>query len=267
MRQRLVCARATEGAASAPRTPAAPLRASLRRVTCVMFAPEFARHRAHQCDENDGPGRGPEPIDEPVRGGDRRGDVGLGRAHRLAERQALGEPGGDGRRQRAAGAVGVARGDARARRAASTPSGVDQQIDALGAAAVAALDQHRLARRARAVARACARISSSSAAIGASSSAAASGRFGVITSARGISTRRSAVDRVGRQQPVAGGRDHHRIEHDVAAACGGRGPSATAAIAAALRQHADLHRVDVEIGEHRVDLRRDEIRPARRGCR
>ena len=26
-----------------------------------------------------------------------------------------------------------------------------------------------------------------------------------------------------------------------------------------LRQHADLHRIDVEIGEHRVDLRGDEI--------
>ena len=28
----------------------------------------------------------------------------------------------------------------------------------------------------------------------------------------------------------------------------------------ALRQHADLHRADGEIGEHRVDLRRDEVR-------
>ena len=27
-----------------------------------------------------------------------------------------------------------------------------------------------------------------------------------------------------------------------------------------LRQHADLHRADREIGKHRVDLRRDEIR-------
>ena len=36
-------------------------------------------------------------------------------------------------------------------------------------------------------------------------------------------------------------------------------PRATASIAGGARQHADLHRADIEIGEHRVDLRGDEI--------
>ncbi len=34
-----------------------------------------------------------------------------------------------------------------------------------------------------------------------------------------------------------------------------------------LRQHADLDRADGEVAEHRVDLRGDEIRQARRECR
>ena len=36
-------------------------------------------------------------------------------------------------------------------------------------------------------------------------------------------------------------------------------PAATASITARLRQHADLHRAHVEIGEHGVDLRGDEV--------
>ena len=70
---------------------------------------------------------------EPVGGGDRVGDVGLGGAHRLGERQALGEPRRDRRRQRAAGAVGVVRRDAVGDEARDRVR-LDQEIDALGAA-------------------------------------------------------------------------------------------------------------------------------------
>ena len=58
-------------------------------------------------------------------------------------------------------------------------------------------------------------------ATGASSSAAASGRLGVITSARGMQLALRRRSRPRRQQAVAGGRDHHRVEHDVAAAGSG----------------------------------------------
>ena len=66
------------------------------------------------------------------------------------------------------------------------------------------------------------------------------------------------IHRVGAQQIGAGRGDHDRIEHHVARAMavetcgdggGGRG----------IAQHADLHRADVEIGKHRVDLRGDEV--------
>ena len=70
---------------------------------------------------------------QPVRGRDRRGDIGLGGAHRLAQIEALGEPGGDRRRQRAAGAVRVFGGDARGREPRERRR-LDQEVDALGAA-------------------------------------------------------------------------------------------------------------------------------------
>ena len=73
--------------------------------------------------------------------------------------------------------------------------------------------------------------------------------------------------RVGRQQPVAGTGDHHRIEHDVLSRWWRARPRRHRLDGGGSRQHADLHRADIEIGEHRVDLRRDEIRPARRGSR
>src|SRR5262245_11452823 len=78
-----------------------------------------------------------------VRGSERIGDVTLGRAHGLVQGKPLGETGGDRRGQRAAGAVGVLGGDAVGRKAREG-TWPDQQIGALWAAAVAALDQHRL---------------------------------------------------------------------------------------------------------------------------
>ncbi len=199
---------------------------------------------------------------QPVGGGDRGGDIGLGRRARRSRRsRPLASPAAiaDDSVQPVPCVLWVAMrggGEPRPRRPSST-----SRSTLSGAAAVAALDQHRLRRRARAAARACACISRFVARrCGASSSAAASGRFGVTTSARGSSRSRSAVDRVGREQPVAGGRDHHRIEHDPALRASASSPSATASMTAGVRQHADLDRADIEIGEHRVDLRRDEIR-------
>ena len=54
----------------------------------------------------------PGPDADPVRGRDRGSDIGLGGADRLGQADTLGEAGGDRRRQRAAGAMRVLRGDA-----------------------------------------------------------------------------------------------------------------------------------------------------------
>ena len=62
------------------------------------------------------------------------GDVGFGVLHGGDQIEALGEPGGDRRRQRAAGAVGVVGGDAPGRQANDLAKLLvlpDQQIDAL----------------------------------------------------------------------------------------------------------------------------------------
>ena len=95
-------------------------------------------------------------------------------------------------------------------------------------------------------------------ATGSSRSAAASGRFGVISEARGMSPVRKRLDRAGIEQPIAGSRHHDRIEHDMfwrpslkrrRDGFDGR----------CLRHHPDLDGIDVEIAENRVDLRGDEI--------
>src|SRR5262249_20412624 len=77
-----------------------------------------------------------------VRGGERGGHVGLGGAHRLGQRKPLGEAGGDRGRQRAAGAVGILGRDAVGGETHECGR-LDQEIDALGAATVTALDEHR----------------------------------------------------------------------------------------------------------------------------
>src|SRR3954464_6156054 len=79
---------------------------------------------------------------EAVGGRDRRADPGLGVAHGALEILAPGEPGGDRRGQRAAGAMGVASGNAR-RGQRDRGAGIDEIVDALGALAVPALDQDR----------------------------------------------------------------------------------------------------------------------------
>ena len=60
-------------------------------------------------------------------------------------------------------------------------------------------------------------------------------------------------------QPVAARRHHDRVEHDAALPpavepAGDRRDDVRRA------EHADLHRIDVEVGEDRVDLGGDEIR-------
>ena len=73
------------------------------------------------------------------------------------------------------------------------------------------------------------------------SSAAASGRLGVSTRTRGISSRLSTSMRVRRQQPVARGGHHHRIEHHLALPPALE-PGRDRMDGGGLRQHADLHR-------------------------
>jgi hypothetical protein len=66
------------------------------------------------------------------------------------------------------------------------------------------------------------------------------------------------IDRLRRNQPIARSRDHYRVEHHA------RLPPAHEAGRDGfdhrrLGEHADLHRIDVEIGKHRVHLRGNEI--------
>src|ERR1700722_16371323 len=81
---------------------------------------------------------------EMVRRGDRGADKGLGVANGGFHLFALGETGGDGRGQRASGAVGVLGGDARGRECDGALA-TEEIVDALRALPVAALDQHRRA--------------------------------------------------------------------------------------------------------------------------
>ena len=67
------------------------------------------------------------------------------------------------------------------------------------------------------------------------------------------------IDGFSGQQPIAGGCHHHGVEHDVlwrppfeSRGDGSDDPE--------IRHHADLDRADLEIGEHRIDLRGDKFR-------
>ena len=97
----------------------------------------------------------------------------------------LGEAGGDRRRQRAAGAVGVFGRDARRRERDHVAAG-KEIIDAFAALPVTALDQHgRAARREQPLA-----LTGDGGLVrchGLVQKAAASGKFGVISEASGIS--------------------------------------------------------------------------------
>src|SRR3954470_1330065 len=71
------------------------------------------------------------PDRQPVGRADRRGDVALRRAGGFEEVHALRQSGGNRRGQRAAGAMGIARGKTRTDQTLDA-LGVDQEIDALG---------------------------------------------------------------------------------------------------------------------------------------
>ena len=65
-------------------------------------------------------------------------------------------------------------------------------------------------------------------------------------------------DGLGGEQAIARGCDHHGIEHDMPR-LPARQRGRDRIDAGGLRHHADLHRADLEIGKHRIDLRGDEV--------
>ena len=135
---------------------------------------------------------------------------------------------------------------------------LDQKIDAFGAAAMPALDQHR----ARAEREQFLALLPHLGFVFGDRRLQQGGGFRQI---RGDDQRlrhqhiAQDLDRFGREQPVAGRRDHHRIEHDLALVVTFE-PRRHRFDHRRLRQHADLDRADIEIGKHRIDLRGDEVR-------
>ena len=120
--------------------------------------------------------------------------------------------GGDGARQRAAGAVQVARVDAR-RGETANAFRRHQEIDRLAAVEMAALHQHR-ARAEREQRRALAAISASLPRLARRAARAASARFGVRQSTSGNSSAPDRLDEARAAQRVAGGGDHDGIVDD-----------------------------------------------------
>ena len=193
---------------------------------------------------------------ETVGSRDRRADPGLGIAHGRLEILTLGKARGDRRGQRAAGAMGVAGRDAR-RGERDRAVSADEIVDALGALAVPALDQH------------CA--------------AAERQQTPPLAFDLGLASRDRRVQQCGGLRQIR--RDHRRerisfVRNASTASAASRRSPEVATItgssttwlgvqrdsarsnrvdARGLRHHADLHRADVEIGEHRVDLRGDEF--------
>ena len=82
----------------------------VQEVRCACAAPNASGLRCLTTRRgNDARARGPMPILIRFAAAERSRHVGLGRAHRLGERQSLGKAGRDRRGQRAAGAMGVLR--------------------------------------------------------------------------------------------------------------------------------------------------------------
>ncbi len=80
----------------------------------------------------------------------------------------------------------------------------------------------------------------------------------MISEARGNKLGPQRFDRVRGEQPIARRRDHHGIEHDVPRRPS-RQPCSNGVDHGRLRHHPDLDGLDVEIAEHRVDLRGHEL--------
>ncbi len=89
-------------------------------------------------------------------------------------------------------------------------------------------------------------------------STSASGMLGVTTRARRSSVQRSGVHRLFVEQVIAALGDHHRIDDEVGQLerldRGGHRLDDRR-----VGQHAGLDRVAAEVGDHRLDLRGDEI--------
>src|SRR5438034_370391 len=194
---------------------------------------------------------------DPTRGGERFRHVGLGGAHRLGQTESLGQAGGDRRRERAAGAMGILRRDAVGGKAHECAR-LDQEIDALGAAPMPAFDQHRPRPQRE-------------------QPLALLAHLALVAGDRRIEQRRGlrqvrrederarderALERfdcVGGKKLVAGGCDHDRIEHDFVLPPALE-PGRDRFDDDALGDHPDLDRADIEIGKNRVHLRGDELR-------
>ena len=151
---------------------------------------------------------------ETVRRRDRGADPGLGVAHGGFHILALRKPRGDRRGQRAAGAMGVFGRDAR-RGERDDAGGVDRDSRCSRRPApwpplISTAWQPSASSRLP-----CCSIGGFARATGSSSSAAASGRFGVISDGARNEFCSQRLDGFGRQQPIARGRDHHGIEHDM----------------------------------------------------
>ena len=87
----------------------------------------------------------------------------------------------------------------------------------------------------------------------------ASGRFGVITVASGSSSRHDRRARLVVEQHRAGLGDHHRVNHDWHAVLDVTERLADRAHRLRRPEHADLDRVDADVGGHRPDLLDDEL--------
>ena len=88
--------------------------------------------------------------------------------------------------------------------------------------------------------------------------------LGVTTVASGNSSSTSTRTVGAVMRPVAAGGDHHRVE-DLAAGRGGGSPRRRRDLGVV--QHPDLHRIDTDVLDHRVDLLRETAPAATRGSR
>ena len=195
---------------------------------------------------------------KPIGRGDRGTDPGLGMTDRGCQVLALGKACRNGRRQRAAGAVGIfGRKAWRRQRDGAVPRRSDNRRFRCPAPwpPLISTARHPIASR-RWPWRA---IAASLCATGSSSNAAASGRFGVISEARGTSFVRSASTASGASSrspdvaTITGSSTTCRGDHRVS-------PAAMASIVANCATIPILTASTVEIAEHGVDLRGHERR-------
>ena len=87
----------------------------------------------------------------------------------------------------------------------------------------------------------------------------ASGRFGVITLARGRICSTSARCASGVEQPRARLGDHHRVETTGVPGGSSSSAPATASVTLARAEHPDLDGVDADVGEHSAHLREHDL--------